>query len=141
MKKNVYEILSEMVNMPTRQDKINVLRFNRSYELDCVLRGTFHPGIHYLIDKIPPYKAEEIPKGMAYGSIHEQMNRIYLFERGNPKRPVDLTNKRMYELLTQMLESLEPKEAKILAGMLLKNLNIPGLDSALVREALPDLIP
>lgn len=139
MKKNVYEILDEFVAMPTRQDKINVLRFNRSYELDCVLRGAFDPRIKYLVEKVPAWKEVATPPGMGYSTIHAELDRVYLFEENHPKRP-NLSMKRATEILIQMLESLEPREAKIFAGMLEKNLKVPGLDYKIVKEAIPDLL-
>ena len=51
--KNLYEVFGEFETASNREEKINVLRSNRSYALDCVLRGTFHPGIKYVFNEIP----------------------------------------------------------------------------------------
>lgn len=141
MRRNIYEIFTEFQTQPTRQGKIQVLRDNMTTEMQCVLRGAFHPQIKYLVDEIPPYKTSDALPGLGWTSIGHEMDRVYLFEAGNPKRPANLKERRMYDILIQMLESMEAREAKVFAGMLTKNLNIPGLDYAIVKEAVPNLLP
>jgi hypothetical protein len=138
--KNVYEILAEFENAPTKEAKINVLRNNNKPALVGILRANFHPNIKFVFDTIPQYKPDDSPPGLSYGSLDMEINRFYLFEQGNPKVPAQLTQTRKNQLLQMMLESLEAKEAQIVESTLLKKLKIKGLTKALVLEAFPDLL-
>lgn len=139
--KNLYEVFEEFEKAPNRESKIDVLRKNRSYALDCVLRGTFHPNIRYVFDKIPSYSDSYSPPGLGYTHIHQELDRVYLFEQNNPRVAPALTQQRKEHLLVQMLEAMEAKESAIFAGMLMKKLPVKGLTYKLVAEALPGLLP
>ena len=141
MLKSLSDIFNEFTQAPSRPEKIASLRRNHSIQLECVLRGTFHPAIKYTVDKIPPYKTTPAPDGFGYSSIIQEMGRIYIFEANNPKRPNNLSKKRETEILIQMLEGMDGDEAKLFGGMLTKNLNVPGLDYKIVKEAFPGLLP
>jgi len=139
--KNLYEVFGEFENAPNRQEKIDILRNNKSYALECVLRGTFHPNIRYVIDEIPNYRKSDAPPGLGYTSIHQELDRAYLLEENNPRTSPDLTLNRKKVILAQMLESMEEKEAAVFAGMLMKRLPVKGLTYKLVQEAFPGLLP
>lgn len=139
--KNLYEVFDEFEKAPNRKDKIEVLRTNKSYALECVLRGTFHPNIRYVFDEVPKYTKSLAPAGLGYTSIHQELDRVYLFEENNPRVAQSLTLDRKKVILSQMLESMEEKEAAIFAGMLMKRLPVKGLTYKLVAEAFPGLLP
>lgn len=141
MAKNLYEVFDEFQAATTREDKIAVLRRNKSYALECVLRGTFHPNIRYVVDEVPKYRPSDSPPGMGYSSIALELDRIYLLEKNHPKTPPAITDKRRLDILIQMLESIEAREAEILAGMVMKRLPVQGLTYKLVQEAYPGLLP
>ena len=52
-----------------------------------------------------------------------------------------LNEHRRNELLIQMLESIEPREAEVLLGIFQKDLGVKGLDYKFVKEAFPDMLP
>lgn len=138
--KNVYEVFDDFKNAKTKQERLDVLRKNDTYALRNIILGAFVPGIKYTIDKVPSYNKIDVPPGMSYSHMTEALSRVYLFVKGNPRRPVGLSEKRETELLIQLLESLEPKEAEVFANMLRKDLKIPYLTEALIREAFPGLL-
>lgn len=137
--KNLYEVFDEFKAAPNVEEKINVLRRNNSWALRNVLIGTFSPNVVFCFTEIPPYKPDMVPAGMGYTTIHQELDRVYLFEVGNPRTPPGLTLERKQELLVQTLESLESREAEVFAGMLMKKLNVEGLTYMVVKEAFPDL--
>lgn len=139
--KNLYEVFDEFQKATKKEDKIAVLRNNKSYALDCVLRGAFHPNIEYVISEVPKYKPSDAPIGFGYSSIHQELDRVYLFETHNPKTSPNLTLDKKKSLLVQILESLEAREAEIYAGMLVKKLPVKGLTYKIVSEAFPGLLP
>lgn len=139
--KNVYEVLDDFRNAKTKQDRLDILRRNNSYALKNVLMGALDPRVKFTVKKVPEYNKVDVPAGLSYSHMTEALSRVYLFTEGNPKRPENLTEKRATELLLQLLESLEPKEAEVFANMLQKDLKVPHLTSKLVNEAFPGLLP
>ena len=140
-KKNIYEVFEDFKQAKTKKDRIDVLRNNDSFALRNVLIGTLHPGVKYTIEKIPDFKREEMPPGMSYSNMSNALQRMYLFVENNPRTPAGLTDKRKTEILIQILESLEVKEADVFAGIILKEQNVPYLTPALVNEAFEGLLP
>lgn len=138
--KNIYEVFNEFKNAKTKQERIDVLRKNDSWALKSVLQGVFDPSVKFTV-KVPDYKKVDVPPGMSYDHMTSALQRAYLFQEGNPRTPSGLTDKRKTELLIQILESLEPKEAEVFANMMKKDLKIPYLTQALVNEAFQGLLP
>lgn len=133
------EIFEEFEKRESREDKIAVLRFNTTWALKNVLKGTYDPNIKFVIEKVPYYKPTEDPHGMGYTSIHKEIDRAYIFEENNPKVSPNLTLARKEQLLIQILEALDKREAEIFMNMLLKKQKVKGLNAGIVKEAFPDL--
>lgn len=140
MTKAIYEVLDEVGRASTPEDKINILRSNDSFALRCVLRAALHPRIRFVLQDIPPYRPSEDPAGLSPATLHMEIERIYLFEENNPRVSPNLTIKRREIILTQILESLEPREAEVLVNVFKKDLQVPGLTNELVDEALPGVL-
>lgn len=138
--KNIYEVFDDFKAVKSKTDRINVLRKNDSYALRQVLLGVFHPNIEFTVDKAPEFRREPMPPGMSYDHMTGALSRIYLFMKDNPRVPAGLTEKRKSEILIQILESLEEKEADVFVSLLKKDLKVPYLTEALVNEAFPGLL-
>jgi DNA-directed RNA polymerase sigma subunit (sigma70/sigma32) len=52
-----------------------------------------------------------------------------------------LTDKRRTELLFQILNSIEPREAEIIMGIFVKDQGVKGLTYKFVKEAFPNMLP
>jgi len=139
-KKNIYEVFEDFRKVGNKQDRIAVLRKNDTYALRNILLGAFHKGLKFTVAEIPKWRRVDMPAGMAYSNMTAALDRAYLFTQGNPRVPAGLTEKRKTEILIQILESLEEKEADVFAGMLMKDLKVPYLTEALVNEAFPGLL-
>ena len=143
MRKNIYEIFDEFKAATTKEERIKVLKDNDSPTLRNVLIGTFSPRIRFIFKEIPAYNSVEVPPGMSYENMSSVLNRIYLFIENHPRVPLSLTMKRKEEILIQILESLEPREAEVFSNILLKNrkdpYKVPHLTEALVNVAFPGL--
>lgn len=139
--KNIYEIFEEFEKAPSKKEKIEVLRKNNNYALRNVLQGTYNPNVQFIFEKIPKYTPSDAPVGLGYSSIHQELSRAYLFEKDNPKVDPNLTQQRKEQILIQILEMLEKKEADIYANMILKKQKVKGLDYKIVKEAFPDIVP
>jgi len=137
--KNIYEVFDDFKAASGKNERLAVLKNNDSYALRQVLLGTFEKGIVFDVD-IPSFKRENIPPGLSYSHMTSVLDRVYLFVKDNPRRPAALTKKRQTELLIQILESVEQKEADVFIGMLKKDLKVPYLTPTLVNEAFPGLL-
>lgn len=141
MLKNIYEIFDEVGRAASKKDAILVLQYNQTYTLKSVLKGMFDPRVKFAITKIPPYKKSDAPPGLGYNSLHQEIHRAYLFVEGEP-RAVNLTLKRREELLIQILEVMESREAEVFANMLLKKTDAyKGITLDTVKKAFPDILP
>lgn len=139
--KAVYEIFDELAQRKTKEDKLAVLRFNGDYALKNVLKGMFDPNVRFVFSEPVDYRKSGAPPGLGYSSIHQELGRAYLFEINNPKVDHNLSFERKKQILIQILESLEAKEAEVFMNMLLKKPHVKGLTYDLVKEAFPDLLP
>lgn len=138
-KKNVYEILNDFRQAKTKSERIEVLRKNDSYALRNILYAVMNPNIKFDVE-IPDFKRVDIPVGMSYSNMTDALQKAYLFQKDNPRVSPNLTNKRKSELLAQILESLEEKEADVFISMLKKDLKVPYLTETMVNEAFPQLL-
>lgn len=139
--KNIYEIFDEFEKKTKKNEKIEILKQNQNYALKNVLRGNFDPNVQFIFDKPVEYKPSDAPAGLGYTSIHQELGRVYLFEKNNPRTDRNLTLERKKQILTQILESLESREAEVFQAMVLKKLKVKGLTYDIVKEAFPDLLP
>lgn len=140
MTKLIHEVFSELEQRENDHDRLAVLRFNQTWALKNVLKGAFDPNVEFAID-VPEYKKQNTPVGLGYSSIHQELGRAYLLEKNNPRVDRNLKPDRKKQILIQILEALEDKEAEIFANMIRKDLKVKGLTYELVKEAFPDLLP
>lgn len=137
--KNISEVFEEFKKAKTKQEKVDCLRKNQSYALINVLQGSLAPYVEFTIKEPVEYKSSDAPVGLGYSSIHQEIGRAYLFEANNPRVSPTLTFQRKKEILIQILESLEAKEAEIFMNMILKKQKIKGLNWEIAVEAFPQL--
>ena len=65
---------------------------------------------------------------------------MYLFQKGDSSAE-RLSDEKRKQLLLQLLEGIEPREAEVVMGILRKDLGVKGLDYKFVKEAFPNLLP
>lgn len=139
--KNVYEVLDDFKKATTKIDRINVLKQNETYALRSILKGALDPKIVFNVDPVPEYRHDkDVPAGLGYSNLTDEFGRIYLFIKDHPRAPPALTDERRSQILIQILEALEEREAEVFANMLRKDLKVPYLTTNLVNEAFPDLL-
>ena len=139
--KNLYEVFAEFRKAKTKQERIDVLRRNDSYALRKAAFGVFNPDVKFVLTEVPKFKREKVPEGFSYSHMTEALERIYLFIEGHPNVSPNLSVERKQQLLTQILESLEEKEADVYLSVLRKDFGIPYLTKNLFDEAFPGLLP
>lgn len=139
MIKNIYEVIEEINTAKSQKAAKEILEKNMSYAMRCVLRANYNPNVKFVIDKIPTYRPDDSPPGMGVSTMHMEINRLYLFEENNPRVSPNLTLERKKQLLIQILEGLESREAKVFADMILKRIKLKYLDREAIQEMFPDL--
>ena len=137
-----HEIFADFTKLKNREARIGFLRSNDSITMRKIMRAAFHPNIKFFLTGVPStYKPNPaIKDGMCDYTLDQAINKIYLFELGNP-RSAQLTYKKRESLLLQFAEGMPPSEAIIFFSILLKTLNVKYLTPNLVRETWPGLIP
>jgi U3 small nucleolar RNA-associated protein 14 len=140
--KPLYEIFDEFEEAKSKKERMDVLGKNLSPMLVEVLKLTYHPNYQWIINDIPEnYKIpQDVLPGITHDTLNNQLRRIYIVQKGN-ETAEKLTPKRRNELVIQMLESLEPREAEIIGGILRKDQGVKGLDYKFVKEAFKDMLP
>ena len=139
--KNIYEIFDEFEQEITDSGRKKVIERNLSPTLVKVLEYAFHPGYKWLITEIPHnYKLPDVLPGISFGQLSTELRRIYLFQEGHPTA-LAITDARRQELLLQLLEAMEPREAEVLMGIMRKDLGVPGLTYRFVKECFPQMLP
>jgi DNA-directed RNA polymerase sigma subunit (sigma70/sigma32) len=138
--KNIYEIFDEFELAKTKKEKQDVFWKNYSPTLAEVLRLAFHPDIDWLVKEMPEeYKVPDTLPGISHAKLSTELRRLYLFQKGNITAE-RLTEQRQKELLLQLLESIEPREAEVIIGIFNKDLGVKGLTLKFVQEIFPNLL-
>jgi hypothetical protein len=140
--KNIYEIFDEFEKAKNKKERMDVIGNNLSSTLVKVLELCFHPQYQWLINELPEtYKVPtDVLPGITFDNLNSQLRRLYLFRVGDPTAE-SLTENKRNQILTQMLESIEPREVEIILGIFRKDFDIKGLDYKFVKEAFPNLLP
>lgn len=136
MQKSVAELLEEVSNAD-KKDRVAKLREHiKNVTLLKILQWTYDDRIKFLLPEgTPPYNPTKHLD--QEGNLYNESRRLYLFvEGGNANlKPV-----RREFLFIQLLETLSPKEAVLVAHMKDKKLPYKGINKKLVDEAFPGLI-
>lgn len=141
MNLNLYEIIDKFNAAPTRLEKIHVLRNNDSKMLREALALTFASHIKFFTTFLPEKYVpdrDNPPEGMGWSHLGVEMRRMYLFVKDHPASK-HLSEEKKTELLQNMLESLEPREAEMVIKMFRKEL-CQDLTADIVKEAFPGLL-
>ena len=136
----ISELLKGIGKARTRKEKKALLeKYRTNNILRFVLQGTFDPSIVWNVPKkMPAYKKDDAPIGLSETSLFTVMPKCSIFVKDHPKAN-GLKEKRVKELLTQILESMHPDESLVFIQVLKKKLKCKGLTEKLVLEVFPDL--
>lgn len=140
--KALYEIFDDFEKCKNKKERMDVIGSNLSHTLVDVLKLTYHPDFKWKFKDLPEnYRlANDVLPGITFDSLHHQLRRLYIFQEGHPTAEA-LTEKRRTDLLFQLLNSMEPREAEIIIGIFRKDQGVKGLDYKFVKEAFPQMLP
>ena len=140
--KPLYEVFDEFELAKNKKERMDVIGKNLSHPLVNVLKLAYHPAFQWKVKELPEnYKIpNDILPGITYDSLNAQLRKLYMFREGHPTAE-QLSERKRIELLIQILESIEPREAEVVYGIFVKDQGVKGLDYAFVKEAFPKLLP
>jgi hypothetical protein len=131
---SIPEVLTLVHNAPSNE-KSRILKQNETPALLHILRHAFCDGLQF-DSGVPEYVQSNRPLGTDLASLHAEARRLYIFTTDYNK--ISIPRKR--ELLQTILVSIHASEAKLLTAVIKKELNINGLDAALVEQTFPGLL-
>lgn len=135
--KEVYEIFEEFEKIKARKGKVEYLQqYKDCIALRDICQGTFDERIVWLLPKGPvPYTANN---DHSYPSTLLKKHRDFqYFAKGGPGTKLP-TVKRENIFIT-LLESIHPKDAKLVEAMINKKNIVKGLTKKIVQEVFPEL--
>jgi hypothetical protein len=139
--KNIYEVFDEFEAVSSKKEKLLVIEKNLSPTLVKVLELTFHPNYQWLESGIPEnYKVPDTLAGISHAQLSTEIRKLYMFLKGD-QTAEKLTPCKRNELLIQILESMEPREAEVISGIFKKDQGVKGLTYKFVKEAFPQMLP
>ena len=136
----ISELLKKIAKAGTRKEKKAILEEYKDNNIfKFVLQGTFDPNIKWNVPKkFPKYIADIAPLGLNEISLFTVMPKCSMFVEGHAKAN-GLKEKKIKELLVQILESMGKEESSVFEQMLKKKLKVKGLTEKLVLEVFPNL--
>jgi len=138
--KRIYEILEECKMQESVQNIQRVLLNYDTPALREVLRCAYFPGVQWHFDSIPQeYRKPDTLPGVAMSDLYTEINKLYLFCKGHPISDT-LSEQRRKELFLQLLEGMEPDEAKVIVDIMRSDLQIDGLNKETINQIFPNLI-
>jgi uncharacterized protein (DUF2249 family) len=140
--KNIFEVLDEIEEAKSKKDKMEVISKNLSKTLVQVFQLTYHPAFEWHFMEMPEnyiIPTNTLP-GISRVQLSTEIRKMYMFRKGDPTAE-SLTPQKRNQLLLQMLEGLEPREAEVIIGIFRKDLGVSGLDYNFIKQAFPELLP
>ena len=138
VKYRAHEVLDKVSAAKTRADKLKLLEQQKSnWALKDILRGTFDDAVQWILPTGPvPY--EPAPFNSHPSEWVQHNKKLAYFVKGGP-------GERMYavkreKMFLDILETIHPRDAELLVGMINKKMPIKGITKKLTQEAFPDLI-
>lgn len=132
------EIFDEFNEAKTKNERVEVLKKNKTPRFLEFVAIYFNKNVKFITD-IPEYKTSFDPAGLNYVYLQNEVTKLYRFIENHPKRPAGLSKEKSQMLLIQVLEGLHKDEAKLLCGLIKKDLGIKFFTPKLVKEAYPEL--
>lgn len=132
------EILSEVEKMSSRKDKIAMLKKHYSKHMHEALAFAYDDRVQWLLPKgKPPYTPLESEE--AKMNLHREcrLGKLYYFVQGGKGQGINGMKREM--MFTDLLESVDPEDAKLLVALKEKQIPYRGVTKKLIEEAWGEL--
>ena len=135
---NVRETFEEIAKAKTREDKREVLKKRENLATKALLQLNFHPSVKWLLPPGAPPYTPSVEGDMGSNSLHFEVKKLDYYVDPSPH---DIPMLRRESMFVQLLERLDPKDAKLIIAMKDKKITYKGLSYKLVKDTWPDLLP
>lgn len=129
------EIFDEFNKCETKSQRIEVLRKYDSIAFRQFLIYALDPNIKFDVPLPDTYRPSIEPAGLNFTYLNMEVPKLYRFIEGHPKRANGLTPQKQTSLFRIILESLHKDEARLMVGLIQKDLKVKYLTVNLVKEA------
>ena len=137
MRVGLAEFFDKVSKLKKKEEKIEALKFNDSFQVRTLLQGAFDPRVKWLLPTgKPPYTPSTLTD-QENVLIHECRKLVYFVEGGAP----NLKQMRRETMFVELLEAVSPADAELLCAIKDKKFPYKGITADIVREAFPDLLP
>lgn len=137
--RSLSEIVNKVCELKTKEEKLSWLKENNSEALRTILTVMFDTQNfvwNIPSDSVPPYKPS--PHVESHGMLYRQARKLRYFIKGYDGE--NLSQYRREFLFIEMLESIDPADAKLMEKVLLQE-PPEGLTVDVVNEALSLTLP
>jgi hypothetical protein len=132
------EIFEEFEKAESRAAKIDILKKYDHPRFRDFLVAAFNPVFQFEVE-IPKYRPAPEPAGLNFTYLDIEVQKLYRFIKGHPKRTSEIPLTKQKSLLVVVLESLHKDEADLLVRCIKKDLNIKFLTPKIIKDAFPDI--
>jgi len=134
--RSMYEVLESVSKCKTSDEKIQMLRKDGNGAIQALLKYALDSEVKFLLPKgDAPFKPCPFPD--QHARLYTEIRRMYLFIEGGHQ---GLSNNKRESLFIQLLESIDPYDAKLICSVKDKKIPFKGITPKLVNEAFPGLI-
>ena len=136
MQIGLYEFLEKVSKLKKTQEKIDAIKANDSLPLRIILQAAFDPKVEWLLPEgEPPYKPNDIVDQQHV--LIKEIEKLRYYIKGFHDN-LNQTKREM--MFVELLERVDPKDAKLLCAIKDKKMPFNGITLQHVKEGLPGLI-
>lgn len=122
------EILDDVVDAKTTEEKVKILKQNDSKPLRVLLHFALHPKYNKPFKKMPEYRADDAPVGFSMSNLNLVYTKLpYLYKEHNM---YVASEKKRESLAALIMESVHFTEAALLEQVFARELKQVSLDVA-----------
>ena len=135
---NILETLELVGKAKTREEKQQVLNDRENFATQALLQLNYHPNVKWFLPPgAPPYTPGQVADTTP-NSLHFEVKKLDYYIDPSPHKIPMIRRESMF---VQLLERLDPKDAKLLLAVKDKKLYYKGISYKLVKDTWPDLLP
>lgn len=133
----IHEVIENVSKKKTKEEKISLLKQHETWALKDILRGTFDSSVEWNIPQgNPPFTKNQ--EHSVPSNLLRENTKFKFFLKGGPGDTMPKFKRE--KIFIGLLESIHPKDAELVVGMINKSLPVKGITKNLVKEAFPNLI-
>ena len=135
---NILETLDLVGKAKTREEKRQILTDRDNFATRALLQLNYHPDVKWhLPPGAPPYTPGQVADSTP-NSLHFEVKKLDYYVDPSPH---DLPMLRRESMFVELLERVDPSDAKLIIAVKDRKLSYKGLSYKLVKDTWPDLLP